>query len=180
MEDLSLHILDVAENSIAAGARNLSITVSEDARQDLLVVEIEDDGKGMDAEAVQKAADPFFTSRTTRRVGLGLALLREAAEAANGSMHIRSTPGSGTTVSATFQLSHIDRKPLGRMAETIIALIATSAEIDLRYAHTIDGKTVDFDTKEIRAHLGGMPLNSVAALSAIRDHLTQEEHTLAQ
>jgi anti-sigma regulatory factor (Ser/Thr protein kinase) len=180
MEDLSLHILDVAENSITAGARNLSIMVREDTRHDLLAIMIEDDGKGMDADTVQKAADPFFTSRTTRRVGLGLALLRQAAEAANGTMHIRSTPGTGTTVSATFQLSHVDRKPLGGMAETIIALIATSAEIDLRYAHTVDGKTVEFDTKEIRAHLGGIPINSVAALGAIRDHLTQEEHTLAQ
>lgn len=180
MEDLSLHILDIAENSIAAGARTLSISVREESEADLLCIEIADDGKGMDSETAQKAIDPFYTTRTTRKIGLGLALLREAAVAANGTLEIHSVPQAGTTVRATFQLSHIDRKPLGCMAETIMALIATPREIDVRYTHARDGKTVIFDTKEIRHQLAGLSLNSVEALSTIREHLNQEEDTLTQ
>ena len=180
MEDLSLHILDIAENSIAAGARTVSIAVLEDGSADLLSLEIADDGKGMSPGDLEKAADPFFTTRTTRRIGLGLALLREAAVAANGTTHISSAPGAGTTVRATFQMSHIDRKPLGQMADTILALIATPGEFDILYTHTRDGKTVTFDTREIRAELQGIALNSAGALSAIREHLNQEEDSLAQ
>jgi anti-sigma regulatory factor (Ser/Thr protein kinase) len=179
MEDLSLHILDIAENSIAAGARNLGIVVRENLGEDLLRIEIADDGTGMSPEVAAKAADPFFTTRTTRRFGLGLALLREAAVTANGAMEIHSVPGCGTTITATFQLSHIDRKPLGRMAETIIALIASSAGVDVVYTHSRDGKTIVLDTKEIRTQLAGIALNSVEALSIIREHLIQEEDTLA-
>ena len=125
MEDLSLHILDVAENAITAGAENISIVVQDDVARDLLTIEITDDGKGMGEDALEKASDPFYTTRTTRKVGLGLALLKEAAAMANGQVDIRSAPNRGTTVRATFQLSHIDRKPLGKMADTITALLAT-------------------------------------------------------
>jgi K+-sensing histidine kinase KdpD len=180
MEDLSLHILDIAENAVSAGARNLSIGVTEDLARDLLSIVIADDGRGMSADAVRQADDPFFTTRTTRRVGLGLALLREAATAANGSLEIRSTPGAGTTVRATFQLSHIDRKPLGSMAETITALMATAAEIDIEYTRTRNGRSLVLDTKEIRRQLDGMLLNSVGALSLIRDYLRKEENSLGQ
>jgi hypothetical protein len=179
MEDLSLHILDIAENSIAAGAHNISIVLNEDVAADLLSIEIADDGEGMSEEVVRKAADPFYTTRTTRRVGLGLALLREAAEIANGTMEIRSSRGSGTTTRATFQLSHIDRKPVGNMAETVTALIATHAGVDVLYKHTRDARTLVFDTKEVRHQLGGASLNTVKGLNVIRGYLNQEEDTLA-
>ena len=178
MEDLSLHILDIAENSIAAGAHTLSIVVTEDVARDLLSIQIADDGKGMSSEIAEKAADPFFTTRTTRKVGLGLALLREAAAMANGAMEINSAPNSGTTIRATFELSHVDRKPLGSMAETISALIATPARVDILYKHTRNGKSVVFDTKEVRNQLGDAPLNSVEALGVIRKYLIQEEDSL--
>jgi anti-sigma regulatory factor (Ser/Thr protein kinase) len=179
MEDLSLHILDIAENSIAAGARNIVITLAEDAARDLLTVEITDDGKGMAAEAVERASDPFYTTRTTRRVGLGLALLREAAAAANGSMEIRSVPNAGTSIKATFQLSHIDRKPLGNLVETITSLLMSRSEINVRYVHSRGENKVVFDTKEIRDELGSLALNSAKAISVIRGFLNQEEDTLA-
>jgi nitrogen fixation/metabolism regulation signal transduction histidine kinase len=179
VEDLSLHVLDIAENSIDAGARNITITVCEDTAADLLSIEITDDGRGMTAEVAEHAADPFYTTRTTRRVGLGLSLLREAAEAANGTLTLRSAPRAGTSIRATFQLSHIDRKPLGRMADTIVALIATPREIDITYTHTRDGKAVVFDTKEVRRQLPGELLNSVSALNIVREHLSMEEGTLA-
>jgi len=175
MEDLSLHILDIAENSIEAGAHNISITIDEDVPKNLLSIEIADDGRGMSVEVAERAADPFYTTRTTRRVGLGLAFLREAAVAANGRLDINSTPGLGTTLKAVFQLSHVDRKPLGSMTETILALMTTAANIDILYTHRRNGRSVVLDTREIRHELGGVPLNSVGALSLIRDYLSQKE-----
>ena len=179
MEDLSLHILDIAENSIVAGAHNISIVVTEDAAHDLLTIEITDDGKGMSSEVLRNAADPFYTTRTTREIGFGLALLKEAAEMAGGGMEIQSTLNLGTKVRATFQLSHIDRKPLGDMVETITALLCSSVEIHVLYVHARDGNKVVFDTREIRDELGSISLNSVKAISVIRGYLNQEEDTLA-
>jgi anti-sigma regulatory factor (Ser/Thr protein kinase) len=180
MEDLSLHILDIAENAVAAGARTIVIAVNEDAGRDLLSVDIEDDGGGMSPEIAAHAADPFYTTRTTRRVGLGLALLREAAAAANGTLEIRSAPGAGTAIRATFQLSHIDCKPLGSMAETIMTLVAAPADIDIRYRHTRNDRTVLFDTREFRHQLAGLPLKSARALSLVRECVRREEDLLAQ
>jgi hypothetical protein len=178
MEDLSLHILDIAENSIAAGARNLSIVITEDEAGNLVTLEVADDGKGMEGAQVAQAADPFFTTRTTKSVGLGLSLLKQAAELANGTMDIRSAPGAGTKVVATFQSSHIDRKPLGSMADTIITLISACDEMNIVYIHVRDGKKLVFDSKQIREELAGAPLNSVKALDVIRGYLNQEEDTL--
>ena len=179
MEDLSLHILDIAENSIMAGAHNISIMLTESSAKDLLTIEIGDDGKGMSGDVVEKVTDPFYTSRTTRKVGLGLALFREAAAVANGSMEIQSTPDAGTTVRATFQLSHIDRKPLGNMVETITTLLCSSAEFNIRYVHIRDGNKMIFDSREIREELGCIPLNTIKGINVIRGYLGQEEETLA-
>jgi hypothetical protein len=179
MEDLSLHILDIAENSVSAGARTVAILIMEDCAQDLLSIEIRDDGAGMDSEVAKRAADPFYTTRTSRRVGLGLALLRDAAVAANGALEVTSAPGAGTTVRATFRRSHIDTKPLGNMPETIVALLAFAAAIDVCYRHVRNGREMRFDTKEIRAQLAGASLNSVEALTAVREYLDREEHALA-
>jgi len=109
MREIVLHLLDLAENSVTAGARAITISVCEDLVADRLTARIEDDGRGMDEETVRKVSDPFFTSRTTRKVGLGIPLLKEAAEACNGKMEIWSKPGAGTQIEASFQHSHIDR-----------------------------------------------------------------------
>jgi hypothetical protein len=175
VEDLSLHILDVAENSLAAGATRITIVIREDIARDTLTIEIEDNGKGMNNAEVARITDPFYTTRTTRRVGLGLSLLDEAARAANGGLEVYSAPGSGTRVVAKFQLSHIDRKPLGNLAETITALIAHRPELDLSYRHDRDGQSVLFSTEDLRRHLGGQPANSPATLRFIREYVTQEE-----
>lgn len=178
MEDLSLHILDIAENSIAAGARTINIEVTEDSVPDLLTIELSDDGKGMTAEVSRQAVDPFYTTRTTRKVGLGLPLLKGAAEMADGALEVRSAPGSGTTVKATFRLSHIDRQPLGDMVETITALLCSSSEVNVLYIHVRDGRKVVFDSKEIRDQLGCISLSSIKAMSVIRGYLNQEEAAL--
>jgi signal transduction histidine kinase len=117
MQDLALHILDIVENSLAASARRVAILIVDDTRQDLLSIEIKDDGKGMDAEAKRRALDPFFTTRTTRRVGLGLPLLAQAAREAEGSFEITSRRGKGTIVKASFRRSHPDCRPVGDIGE---------------------------------------------------------------
>ena len=149
MEDLSLHILDIIENSIDAGAQKIEIRILEDLKLDLLKIEIIDDGKGMDEGMLKKALNPFFTTKTVRKVGLGLSLFREAARMANGGLVIRSGVDSGTKVSASFQHSHIDRKPLGDMSKTMMTLIIGHPEIRIKYLRQKDDVKYTFDTEEL-------------------------------
>jgi len=149
MEDLSLHILDIAENSISASASRIEIRIDEDRAGDLLTVEITDNGKGMDESMLKKALDPFFTTRTTRRVGLGLPLLAQAAKESGGTIELDSEPGRGTTVKATFRLSHPDCKPVGDIGQTIRTLVIAHPEIDFVYEHKTNDSAYRFDTREI-------------------------------
>jgi signal transduction histidine kinase len=148
MEDLSLHILDIAENSIAAAARTIEIMIDEDRDKDLLTIEIKDDGKGMDQKTLKKALDPFFTTRKTRRVGLGLSFLAQAAEESGGKIEVNSIPRAGTTVRATFRISHPDCKPMGDINETMRTLVVAHPEIDFIYEHHKDNSIYRFDTRE--------------------------------
>lgn len=133
MQDISLHILDIAENSIAAAASRIEITIIEDWERDLLSVEIRDNGTGMDEETVQRALNPFYTSKPGKRVGLGIPLLAQAAREGGGSFDIESEPDGGTKLIATFVLSHPDRKPLGDVDGTVQMLQLTHPEIKLEY-----------------------------------------------
>ena len=148
MEDLSLHILDIVENSIAAMASRIEIRVEEDQARDLVTIEIKDDGNGMDEQTLKKALDPFFTTRTTRRVGLGLSLLAQAARDSEGTFDLSSKPGEGTTVNATFRLSHPDCKPMGDIGQTMQVLITAHPEIEFLYEHKKDNSIYHFDTRE--------------------------------
>jgi anti-sigma regulatory factor (Ser/Thr protein kinase) len=179
VEDLSLHILDIAENSINAGARRIEITVREDVVQDMLTITLADDGEGMNADVLQKVTDPFYTTRTTRRVGLGLSLLSEAAKACNGTMNVQSTPEIGTTVTATFQLSHIDRKPLGDIATTIVMLVAGNPEVDLKYHYERDGQVFTFDTQELKEHYPDLDVNAPSTLTFIQEYITEHTKSLS-
>ncbi len=149
MEDLSLHILDVVENSITANASKIIIKIREEKEKDLLVIEIKDNGKGMNEETVKKVLDPFYTTRTTRRVGLGLSLLQQAAKESNGDFEINSKPGVGTEIKASFQDSHIDRKPIGDMNSTIVTLITSHPEINFIYEYEDEEGNYVLDSKEI-------------------------------
>ena len=153
MEDLSLHILDIVENSIIAKASTIEIKVVEDIEKDLLTIEIRDNGQGMDEETVKKALDPFFTTRTTRKVGLGLSLLSQAARESGGNIEIESQAGGGTRVKATFGYSHIDRKPVGNMEATLTTLIVGNPEVDFIYEHKKGELEYRLDTKEVRARI---------------------------
>jgi K+-sensing histidine kinase KdpD len=148
MEDLSLHILDIAENSISASAKRIEIRIDEDEGNDLLTIEIKDDGKGMDEETLQKVLDPFFTTRTTRRVGLGLSLLAQATRESDGTIELDSKPGKGTKIKASFRYSHLDRKPMGDIDETLQTLVAGHPGIDFLYEHKKNNSTYRFDTRE--------------------------------
>jgi anti-sigma regulatory factor (Ser/Thr protein kinase) len=151
VEDLSLHILDIAENAVAAGARRVNVRITEDETKDVVVIEIEDDGKGMTREELKKATDPFFTTKTGKKVGLGLALFSQAAKECDGKLDVQSQPGRGTLVKATFKRTHIDRKPIGDMAQTLSALIGGNPGVRFTYSYCKGETKHTLDTAEIWA-----------------------------
>ena len=168
MLELAQHILDIAENSIRAGARLINISVSEDTTLDLLTIEISDDGCGMKEDEVKKALDPFYTTKTVRRVGLGLPLLTDAAKMSGGELKLKSEANRGTTVVATFGLSHIDRQPLGNITSTLISLIATNLNIDFIYNHRHNDRRFTLDTRLIRNEIEDVPISHPEIIKYIR------------
>ena len=173
MKELSLHILDIAENSVKAKASKVEITVSEDTKNNLLTIEIKDNGCGMSEEFLKKVKDPFSTTRTTRRVGMGLSLFEAAAEQCGGKLEISSKEGVGTEVLVTFRLNHIDRAPLGDMAGTMQTLIGGSPDMDFIYRHKKDGKEFLLDTAQIRETLAGVPLDTPEVILWIGDFINE-------
>jgi hypothetical protein len=173
MREIALHLLDIAENSVTAGARTVEITVEEDTRDDRLRVVVQDDGRGMDPELLARVADPFVTSRTTRKVGLGIPLLKAAAEACNGGLRITSTPGQGTRLEAEFQRSHIDRMPLGDLAGTMFALVVGWPKVHWVLHYRIDDDHFTFDDAPIKQELQDIPLTEPAVLTFLRDYLQE-------
>jgi anti-sigma regulatory factor (Ser/Thr protein kinase) len=171
MIELALHVLDIAQNSTRAGARVVTITVEEDTERDLLSLAIADDGRGMDEAELTRALDPFYTTKKVRRVGLGLPMLREAAERTGGALGIESSVGSGTRVVATFGLSHVDRQPLGDMALTMISLIAGDPETDFVYTHRRDAQEFRFDTRDVKRELEDVPIHHTQVLTLIRSDI---------
>lgn len=179
MKELSLNLLDIAQNSVKAGATLIRISIQE--TDELLVMTIEDDGCGMEPEFLRRVTDPFTTTRTTRRVGLGLPLLRLAAEQTGGSLEIvsrhrdRYPDSHGTRVTATFCKDHIDCTPMGDAVSTLWTLIQGSPDIDFVFLHEMPRRAVQLDTREVRAELGGdIPLNTPAVLDWIIDYLREQ------
>lgn len=173
MVDLSLHILDIAQNSIRAGATLIRIVIAEDFQKDLYSIVIEDDGKGMDEITLAQVTNPFYTTRTTRKVGLGLPLLKQNAEMCEGQLSISSEPGKGTMLKVVFKHSHIDRPPQGDIAATMKILIAGSPEIDFEYQHKVNGDGFKLKTKEIKETLDGIPINEPEVLSFIESMISE-------
>ncbi|MDE3089498.1 MAG: ATP-binding protein [Chloroflexota bacterium] len=173
LRELALHILDLVENSIAAGATRVTIEVIEDARADRLTIRVADNGRGMDADLAARVADPFVTTRATRRVGLGLPFLKQAAELCNGALTIDSAQGDGTTVTATFQNSHIDRMPMGDLPGTILTLVVGNPQVDFVYRHVVDGKTYEFDTRPIKQELGAVALSEPEVIAYLKEALQE-------
>jgi hypothetical protein len=154
LEDLSLNIMDIAENSTGAGAGKVEIHLFELPGEDRLELSVEDDGRGMDEDLLRRVHDPFCTTRTTRRVGLGIPFLKQAAEACGGGLEIASTPGVGTRLKATFSFGHIDRPPLGNIPSTLSALLAGHPGVHWIYRHRVDEKEFVLDSEELVAVLG--------------------------
>ncbi|MBI4653377.1 MAG: ATP-binding protein [Nitrospirae bacterium] len=173
MEDLSLHILDIAENSIAGGATKIQIKIIEDTRENLLLIEIADNGKGMDENTIKMAYDPFFTTKTTRRVGLGIPLLAQAARESSGSISVVSKKDGGTIITANFQHNHIDRKPLGDIVKTITVLIAAHPDIDFLFEHGRNDRFYSLDTADIKNDIGNIPINAPEVIKFIKDDISQ-------
>ena len=172
MKELSLHLLDVAKNSVAAGAEHISITLDED-QDGWLTIAIADDGRGMEPEFLARVTDPFTTTRTTRKVGLGVPFFRMAAQLSGGDLTIQSQVGAGTTVTATFGLTNIDRMPLGDMNGTISTLVQCNPHIDWVYTRRRDGREMVMDTRQFREVLGEVPLDSPEVLFFLRDYLQE-------
>jgi anti-sigma regulatory factor (Ser/Thr protein kinase) len=178
MTELSLNILDAAQNSIAANAALIEITVSESESDNLLCVTIRDNGRGMDEKLLKSVADPFVTTRTTRKVGLGIPFFKMAAELTGGKFEIKSRPGKGTVIKADFVLDHIDRPPLGNMRETLLALIKCNPDTDFVYNREINEKSFRFDTREVRAEIPGISLAEPEVLEFISEYLDNEKEIL--
>jgi hypothetical protein len=169
LRELSLHILDIAENGITAGADCIHIFVNESRSDDRLKIKIGDNGSGLPPEKLDKLADPFVTTRTTRRVGLGLSLLAAAAQRCEGELTVETEPDKGTEVVATFRYNHIDRAPLGDMASTITTLIMGNPDIDFVYTHIIDENDFSLDTREIKKEMEDLSLSDPMVIH----HLTE-------
>ena len=184
MRELALHVLDILQNTVEAGATRVTLTIHEDLPADRLTITVADNGRGMDAATAARVTDPFYTTRTTRHVGLGLPLYAMAAEQAGGRLRIESQPGAGTTVEATFQLSHPDRQPLGDMPGTLLAFLLSERTPELHYAHRLNNAapsgdhTFEFDTAEIRAELGDMPFSHPAVALWLAEYLEEGENVL--
>jgi len=175
MEDLAMHILDIAQNAVEAGATRVEVRVEEDEAADLLRIVVADNGRGMDQAAASRALDPFFTTRGTRAVGLGLPLLRHAAEAAGGSLRVASAPGAGTRVEAEFAWAHLDRAPMGDLETTVLVLLASHPDVDLDWTHRRGGGEYSVSTGDLRAALGGASLASPAVIALARAAVRQGE-----
>ncbi|MGI6704190.1 MAG: ATP-binding protein [Clostridia bacterium] len=158
MRDISLHVLDIANNSLEADASLIEISVEEDTVNNILRIQIKDNGRGMDRETAKKAVDPFYTSRKTRKVGLGLPLLKASCDRCGGSFGVKSGPGKGTEIHASFQYDNIDRPPLGDMPETIFQPCHTQPFNRFRvYRHSHNSQVFTMDTRELKEVLQGLP-----------------------
>ena len=173
MRELSLNVLDIAQNSITAEASLITVEVIEDTALHTLSIDIIDNGKGMSEEQLLSVRDPFFTTRTTRKVGMGIPLFKLAAEQTGGRFSINSALGKGTVVNAVFKTDSVDFTPLGDMTSTVIMLVTMNTDRDFVYRHTLDGNEFTFDTREIKQILGDVPLDSPEISAWLREYIDE-------
>lgn len=169
MKTIADHILDILQNSVTAGATLIEIIVCEDVKPDIYAVEIRDNGRGMTEEEAANALEPFFTTRTTRKVGLGLPLFKQNAEASGGGLSIKSLPGYGTTVRAEFVSKHIDRPVMGDIAGVFVLSAIGHPGVSFRYEHTTSWGTFGISTDEVYEMLDGVPLSASEVRCAVME-----------
>ncbi len=180
MRELSLNVLDIAQNSVRAEASLITIELIEDTKNRTLEISISDNGKGMTPEQLENVRDPFFTTRTTRKVGMGIPLFRMAAEMTGGSFDIDSTLGIGTKTTARFCTDHLDFTPIGDMCSTVIMLITMNLHIDFVYIRKADEKSFTVDTRQLKEILGDVPLNEPSITAWIKDYITENTKQLTE
>lgn len=178
MKDLSSHVMDIVQNSVRAEAGKIEIEIEEDLKKDFLTITIRDNGSGMDAETLKKVRDPFFTSRTVRKVGLGIPLLQQNAERTGGYVAIESQKGKGTEIKAVFVHAHLDRPPLGNISNTVVLLIVANPSIHFIYTHRTPKGEYRFDSVEVKEVLGDVPLNDPDIVHALEEMIQENLHEL--
>lgn len=171
MKDLSLHLMDIAQNSITAGATYIKISLS--CRNGILILKLSDNGNGMDEEMIKKVTDPFTTTRTTRIVGMGIPLLKLSAEMTGGSLEIESRKGKGTIIEACFVIDNIDRIPIGSIDETLKALILANPELDYEVSFQSDKALYELRTKEIKEFLNGVSISNIEIVNWIAENIRE-------
>lgn len=172
MKELALHILDIVQNSIVANAKLIEVAVDANTDADTLIISVIDNGKGIPSEMLEKITDPYTTSRTTRRVGMGIPLLKDACELTGGSLSIASEVGKGTRLQALLKFSHIDRQPLGDMAGVMMLLINANPQIDFVYSHSLNGNEYVFDTREVKEALDGIAINEPEVYRMLKEMIS--------
>ena len=178
MLDLSVHVLDIAENSIRAGANLISIQLIDENKNHQRTLVIEDNGKGMNLQMLEKVSHPFFTTRTTRRVGLGIALLKQNCEQSGGTLLIESKENQGTKVVATMAYDHIDCLPIGDMTRTLLTLMGANPAIDWIYHRQQEDSSFELDTRQIKTILQNVPINHPEILKWLADYIVTQENKL--
>ncbi|MCL2662147.1 MAG: ATP-binding protein [Oscillospiraceae bacterium] len=180
MNELSLNILDIAQNSIAAEATLVEIDVEEDSSTDRITIRVRDNGRGMSEDFLKAAQNPFVTTRTTRKIGLGISFLKEAAEITGGTFELKSELGIGTTVTATFVMSHIDRQPVGNLTETVITLVTLNTEIDFIVRYRVNENEFMFSTQEVKVLLSeNASLNSPSVVVFLTEYVNEHIKSLS-
>ena len=180
MRELSLNVLDIAQNSVSANASLVEIELIEDTKKNELLIGIYDNGKGMTPEQVENVRDPFFTTRTTRKVGMGIPLFKFAAEMTGGKLEIESEVGVGTKVRAYFKTDHLDFTPIGDMTSTIITLITMNLHMDFIYRRKLDSNEFTVDTRQLKEILGDVPLNEPSIVSWITQYINENTKQLPE
>lgn len=180
MRELSLNVLDIAQNSVSANASLVEIELIEDTEKNELLIGIYDNGKGMTPEQVENVRDPFFTTRTTRKVGMGIPLFKFAAEMTGGKLEIESEVGVGTKVRAYFKTDHLDFTPIGDMTSTIITLVTMNLHMDFIYRRKLDSNEFTVDTRQLKEILGDVPLNEPSIVSWITQYINENTKQLPE
>ena len=180
MRELSLNVLDIAQNSVSAGALLVEIELIENTENHELLIGIYDNGKGMTREQVENVRDPFFTTRTTRKVGMGISLFKFAAEMTGGRLEIESEVGVGTRVRAYFRTDHLDFTPIGDMTSTIISLVTMNLHMDFLYRRKVDDKEFTVDTRQLKEILGDVPLNEPSIALWIQQYINENTKQLLE
>ena len=180
MRELSLNVLDITQNSVSAGASLIEIEIRQSTEKNELLIGIYDNGKGMTKEQLEAVRDPFFTTRTTRKVGMGIPLFKMAAEMTGGQLDIESKVGVGTRVKALFKTDHLDFVPIGDMTSTMVTLITMNEHIDFLYTRSLDGRSFTLDTKSLKEILGGVPFSEPSISAWLKDFIDENTKQLTE